>query len=104
MLWRSVIKLACGTACSRDVKHDPAGRVGLERWLASARRIDGRIELEARHVPSGAKALCITDIGSWFDLGQLKAPLQWLSKDQQRGVAARLVELGLADPTTCRLV
>ena len=103
MLWRSVVKLACGTACSRDFKEDPAGRVGLERWLASARRIGGRIELEARHVPTGASARCVTDIGSWFSLGQLRAPLQWLSRDQQRGVASRLVELGLADPTTSRL-
>ena len=103
MLWRSVVKLACGTACSRDFKDDPEGRVGLERWLASARRIDGRIEFEARHVPTGAKALCVTSIESWFSLGQLRAPLQWLSRDQQRGVAARLVELGLADPTTARL-
>jgi hypothetical protein len=103
MLWRSVVKLACGTACPRDLKEDPEGRVGLQRWLASARRIHGRIELEARHVPTGAKALCMTDIGSWFSLGQLRAPLQWLSRDQQRGVAARLVELGLADPTTARL-
>ena len=103
ILWRSVARLATPTASARDVEDDGLGRVSMQRWLVSARRDGGAVALQAKHVPSGATAYFRADAGHWCDLGRLRAPLQWLSRQQQRGLAARFIDLGLVDHRTAGL-
>ena len=70
VVWRGVSRVSAETRSG-------SGRLG--RWLVSARVRGGALEVVARHVPSGATALCLARAKLWTQLGQLHAPLEWMS-------------------------